>query len=217
VDTRLVIQITKSRLALNKGGLGSGHFGHAGRPGERGGSAPSGGSTSIRGTLVDRAKGMAEEHDLPLNRLKINTEARESKTEEVVGQYNEKTGRVELYRGAFQSERVLRETIAHETQHWHFAQALKTDRTLKRDIMRSISKLQKEDGVTAYSRWHWKFYRDSEGMNSLKSWGEMHALLAVNETLAEMSARKSTTGKLPGSTAYRSLYARVRRASRRSR
>lgn len=44
VDTtalRLQTMIVKTRLALAKGGAGSGNFGHAGRPGERGGRVSS--------------------------------------------------------------------------------------------------------------------------------------------------------------------------------
>lgn len=41
MNTELEIQIQKSKLALNKGGPGSGNFGHAGRPGQVGGSASS--------------------------------------------------------------------------------------------------------------------------------------------------------------------------------
>lgn len=44
MSTELEIQIQKSKLALSKGGPGSGNFGHAGRPGQVGGSAPADGA-----------------------------------------------------------------------------------------------------------------------------------------------------------------------------
>jgi len=54
MSIELDIQIAKSKLALTKGGAGSGNFGHAGRPGQVGGSSPgdgAGGSPELRSAV----------------------------------------------------------------------------------------------------------------------------------------------------------------------
>ena len=50
-------------IELN-GGAGSGNFGHAGRPGEVGGSAPSTAGSLARGRMIKGVKGYDPEHDI---------------------------------------------------------------------------------------------------------------------------------------------------------
>jgi len=49
--------------ALNKGGPGSGNFGHSGRPGERGGSSSEGGGGSSSGSVSGSASGSRSEYN----------------------------------------------------------------------------------------------------------------------------------------------------------
>lgn len=64
----LKAKLDKLEIALN-GGKGSGNFGHAGRPGERGGSAPSGVSTAYG---ITEGSGLSKDEEKELKKLLIS-------------------------------------------------------------------------------------------------------------------------------------------------
>lgn len=65
-------------------------------------------------------------------------------------------------------------------------------------------KMRADDGVTQYSRDYWNAYQRPDG-----SAGPVNKLSAMHETLAEMANLHYTTGKVPGSKEWRTLYRNV--------
>lgn len=59
-----------------------------------------------------------------------------------------------------------------------------------------FDELEATDGVSKYSKQYWKGYKA----------GNIHASVAIHETLAEMERLRRTTGRLSGSSVWRGLY-----------
>jgi hypothetical protein len=183
------------------GGPGSGNFGHAGRPGEVGGSSPSGdfykapggGKASAVGADV-RTKAEAVARKLGF-KGKVRFSKMPSTTlagRELVhyGFYDPRNGTITINPGA--GTLGLKEVMSHEVTHDAFhkvifnaslaelgGRASKSDRDVYKYMQDHMTTLAKEDGVTSYSREYWKAAKGA--------WGGLPEMKAVNETLAEIS------------------------------
>ncbi len=124
-----------------------------------------------------------------------------------------KDGKITLYTKDLSSDTV-REVFAHESTHFKFDIAARVDQDLIPDIIRDWDKLSQDDGVTEYSRAHWR--AAIEHKKKLDAFGAPltngEAALPVNETLAEMRAVSVSTGHEAGSARYKKLLERVDRA-----
>ncbi len=124
-----------------------------------------------------------------------------------VGTYQ--SGKIHLVPRASTLE--VRGTAAHEATHLKFDVAVRTDLKLEADILRDMPGLEKDDGVTAYSRAHWQKRADWKDLFPKNS---PFDLLAVNETLAEIEGM-AAVGRHVGTARYRKLLKRVDKAYRK--
>lgn len=103
----------------------------------------------------------------------------------VAGRYTPKTGRIELYAMLLGDVRDAREVLAHETAHLRFAKAWK-DKAVRSFVSDNFAALRRADGVTKYSRAHWRHFDAIEEMWDGKAPGWARALV-VDETLATIA------------------------------
>jgi len=89
---------------VERGGEGSGHFGHEGRPGEVGGSLPSG---EIAEEVRPNGEGRREYSLAP----RIGPDAAHRLRRELAGEWRRLTGRLQVAQGGLETSRVLREWI----------------------------------------------------------------------------------------------------------
>lgn len=106
---------------------------------------------------------------------------------------------------------TLRSTAAHELTHAKFDQLM--DSTKNLDVLRKlVPYLEREGGVTDYSNRHWNEYAEAQskaiatGASADKGKAALAKLVAIHETLAEMSLVKQHSGKEVGGTAFKWLH-----------
>lgn len=115
---------------------------------------------------------------------------------------------------------MLRHVAAHEAQHLRFD--VVWNRASRGGLSKSAAKLRREvlldregfamdDGVTAYSRAHWRKYlekRDEYYARGVVGDLDLYYKTALNETLAEIAGLQ-TTGVVTGTPRYRALLAAI--------
>jgi hypothetical protein len=169
------------------------------------------------GRAVDE---VVEAEGFDRSKLKISYEYEEAeyngKFYKVQGKYNPGTGEITIFPetvGLKESNTFFQAVTAHEITHDKFAVAMQAYR---REIDKPVSmapviqklsryftpdsmmKLQTDDGVTDYSKDFWEAYKSDHTNGSWQT--------SANETLAEMSAEKYRTGKLPGSKIWKDFH-----------
>lgn len=127
-----------------------------------------------------------------------------------LGQANLQNGRIGVWPLQVALDQVsknsITSTIAHEATHIRF-QKWGTNAVNDEWVTKNLNKLRAEGGVTPYSKQFWE--QVDKGGTLAGLYAPQRKLLAIHETLAEMSAVKEVTGKLPGGPTFQELHKRV--------
>lgn len=187
------------------GGAGSGNFGHAGRPGEVGGSAPAESgplsygildklfgakpSAGVSPAVKERIARIATRRGVDPSRIEIKPKSQTVKVGNTewteAGHYDPATGKITLIEEMATNPDDVAGFLSHEITHadWQTvftAIAGGTDNAKAKEFLaeveKHLSELKEKDGITEYSTAYWNAAKDERG-----------TALAVNETLAEMS------------------------------
>ena len=205
------IDIKKVTKALRQhGGKGSGHFGHKGRPGHVGGSAPSGAAGKTSGATAispqekrfdffnkrtETALELAKKVGIPQDKFEVSKEIGPmSPAGRVLAQYDPQTDNVILYGNAlYQDDTAIEGILAHEYNHMQISKVPGRELDAKFDEMMSqygydnriefTNFMAREaDDISNYTRDMWDLARE----------GEISPSLAAIETLAEIARVRST-------------------------
>lgn len=111
-------QIAADILATLKGGEGSGNFGHAGRPGEVGGSARNWSSVTIDKSknYQDRVKSFANANGFDTNKIIFEKSNRSYGLGNVIAEYIPKDGSIHVY-PTMKNQNNIEALMAHEITH----------------------------------------------------------------------------------------------------
>lgn len=181
------------------GGAGSGNFGHAGRPGEIGGSASEseGAETEALRSFV---KDSARKFGFPPERIKIEAYKNDfnvgGQAFHEAAHYDPDTGEITLNSdtSVFEAKGLMAHEIAHDMFHQTYEGDTQDPsiQELKKFVEDHRDELILEDGVTDYSKAYWKQYENTPGPSMHRSDVLKQAAwnAAMSETVAEVAYLK---------------------------